>query len=93
MSYNTMMVNAFVVAVLLLPKKKDVTHIRLRLIASGFFTAIAIQAYPSMIVTLILFGVFILLNSKEHKLGNLTFFCIGGFLVLTFFLVFLCINS
>ena len=92
LSYNTMMIEASIMAVLLLPigeKHKGFLYF----FASGFFSGIAVQAYPSIALVVPCFVVYIILNEGTNKWKNLTWYISGGIAVFLFFVFFLCYNS
>ena len=93
LSYNTMMIEAFILAILCLPDKHIKQYRLLRYFISGFFSGIAVQSYPSMVIVLPLFLFYCLSNRDEEKIKNITYYIFGGVVVLVLFCVFLIINS
>lgn len=93
LSYNTMMVEAFMLSILLLPPIEKEKAKRIRYILSGVFSGIAVQAYPSTLLVLILFGIYIGINEKDKRWKMLLYYVSGGLIVLLSFFIFLMINS
>lgn len=92
LSYNTMTVEAFVLAFLLLPCRYTTKYRWTRYAISGFFSGIAVQSYPSTVIIIPLFYIFSLIEEKRSFKGAL-YYTLGGFVVIILFCFFLSINS
>lgn len=100
LSYNTMMIQFTAIAILLIVPHTEVnksTWIRYAL--SGFFTALAVQSYPTAVIVIPVFILYILLEKsqgftgKKQKLTVLLCYAGGGFAVALIFLLTVLINS
>ena len=93
LSYNSMMIELFIMAFLVLPTNGSSRYQYMRLFFSGVFTGLAIQAYPSALMVLSCFILFILSNGKDRRWSNIAYYLSGGAFVLLGFIVFLSLNS
>ena len=93
LTYNTIMVLSFILAFLLIPKAADNPKGYVRYMLSGFVSAIAVQAYPSTIIVLIVFFLYIAKTEKTNRKRALIWYCCGCMITLLLFIAFLSVNS
>ena len=93
LSYNTMMIESFVMSFLLLPLNNQSKYNRIRLLGCGFFSGLAVQAYPSTVITLVCFFAYFLCSKGTRHWKDVIYYICGGIITAVGFSVFLVCNS
>lgn len=92
LTYNTMMIEAFLLAFLLIPTSSNDKWKNTRYLFSGFISATAVQAYPTTIIVLVIFLIYIRKKERNYRRA-ITMYISGCLFVALKFLIFLSINS